>query len=353
VIQRLEDLPRLDFDIGPDEVLLFCVVRNERARLPHLVRHYQALGVDRMFFVDNGSTDGSAEWLDAQPGCHVLTTHASYAEANYGTDWANLLVSRLGVGHWCLLVDADELFVFPDFETVPIQQYIQALEEEGAEAVFAFMLDMYPEGPLASAMIHDETDIVDAAPLFDADYLIQPPPGRPGKQPGFPGLRVLGGPRQRFTGSLEQEAKRGWLSSRLRSERERLIGALPAALRRRFIKFLWDIPPIMQKIPFAKAKPEFRFNGGAHSCTPVRLTRESAVLLHFKFLADFHERVLQALAEGEHYLGGAQYLWYKEVILGSGRPSLAYPGSLRYDGSRSLREAGFFKDLSSLTRYCS
>jgi hypothetical protein len=62
-------------------------VRDEMLRLPETHSHYRRLGVARFFVVDNASTDGTAEFVLAQPDCHVFTTTASYAESGYGVEW--------------------------------------------------------------------------------------------------------------------------------------------------------------------------------------------------------------------------------------------------------------------------
>ena len=54
------------------EVRLFSKIRNEKLRLPAFLRHYRSLGVDRFFIVDNDSTDGSTEYLLAQPDVHLF-----------------------------------------------------------------------------------------------------------------------------------------------------------------------------------------------------------------------------------------------------------------------------------------
>lgn len=348
MVHNLEKLDGIAIPGGTGEIRVFAAVRDERVRLPHFVRHYRRLGVDRMVFIDNGSSDGTTEWLLEQSDCHVFFTRDSYAASNYGVEWVNSLLASYGLGHWCLLVDADELFVYPDFETRRFHDYVAALDAEGAEGVFAFMLDMYPDGPLEAAVLSDEADLAAVAPAFDSDYLFQRKPERPGKAPSFPPIRVLGGPRQRFARPVAVEAKRGWIRAAASYRFERLLERLPKAVRTSLAPMLWNGPTTLQKIPLVKPGADFAFGAGAHTTTRLRLARQSAVLLHYKFLADFHARVAKAIAEGEHYRGGAQYMWYQSKMEQSGSSALTYAGTARLEGSATLAALGLFRDIEAI-----
>ncbi|MFX8828798.1 glycosyltransferase family 2 protein, partial [Acinetobacter baumannii] len=82
------------------EIRLFGVVRNENLRLPAFLDHYRKLGVSRFFFVSNASTDGTNEFLLAQPDCHVFHTAGSYAKVKAGLGWLNPLITEFGTDHW-------------------------------------------------------------------------------------------------------------------------------------------------------------------------------------------------------------------------------------------------------------
>src|SRR3981081_3952939 len=77
--------------IGDDrnEIRAFMTVRDEMLRLPQNLNHHRNIGVKRFFVVDNGSTDGSREFLLAQPDCHVFLTHDSFSRSMLGVDWWN------------------------------------------------------------------------------------------------------------------------------------------------------------------------------------------------------------------------------------------------------------------------
>ncbi|KZY31971.1 hypothetical protein A3731_22865 [Roseovarius sp. HI0049] len=71
-------------EIAPEDILLVGCLRNEMLRLPAFLEHYRGLGVDRFLLVDNGSGDGSREFLLAQEDVTVFHTSQSYAESECG-----------------------------------------------------------------------------------------------------------------------------------------------------------------------------------------------------------------------------------------------------------------------------
>ncbi len=76
--------------IGPEAILLTSTLRNERVRLPYFLRYYRDLGVDHFLMVDNGSDDGSIDYLAGQPDVSIWATTASYKRAHFGVDWMNM-----------------------------------------------------------------------------------------------------------------------------------------------------------------------------------------------------------------------------------------------------------------------
>src|SRR5260370_8136498 len=78
---RIDDRPISDDRI---EIRAFMTVRDEMLRLRQNLAHHRNIGVRRFLVVDNGSTDGSREFLLAQPDCHVFLTRNSYPHSPYG-----------------------------------------------------------------------------------------------------------------------------------------------------------------------------------------------------------------------------------------------------------------------------
>ncbi len=114
--RALRPLANRTDQIRPSDILLFSTQRNEGVRLPYFLRYYREMGVGHFFFVDNDSTDGSADYLAEQPDVSVWTTRASYKRSRFGMDWLNWLLLKHAHGHWALTVDPDE-FISTRFAT--------------------------------------------------------------------------------------------------------------------------------------------------------------------------------------------------------------------------------------------
>lgn len=126
-------------------------MRNERLRLPFFLDHHRRLGVGHFLIVDNGSDDGTVEYLRDQPDVSLWQSGASYRLSRFGVDWLTWLQMRHGHGHWCLTLDADELFIYPFHESRPLAALTDWLDDRQIGSMGALMLDMYPKGALAEA----------------------------------------------------------------------------------------------------------------------------------------------------------------------------------------------------------
>eukprot|EP01031_Cornospumella_fuschlensis_P042141 gene42141-51456_t len=84
-----------DMRIYKEEIFgpVLSVVRakdyTEALRLPSTLDHHRRLGVDRFLVIDNGSVDGTVDYLTSQPDVHLFQTTESFAAANDGLHWGN------------------------------------------------------------------------------------------------------------------------------------------------------------------------------------------------------------------------------------------------------------------------
>jgi hypothetical protein len=315
------------------------VVRDEALRLPYVLDYHRTLGVDHFYVVDNGSTDGTLELALDQPDCHVFRTDDAFGAASFGMDWVNALVEEYGTGSWCLFIDADELLVYPHSESVRLPQFCAFLDGVGAEGVWAMMLDMYNDGPLREARYEAGRPFLATCPHFDPDYVIRPSLGRRrGEIVGGPRLRVFY-PELAGAGSLGMAFRRA-----LRSLRMHRAGEFLGLARTRIGA---GLPPELRKVPLIKARPGLRWTGN-HSTTPLAVAPVTAVLLHFKFFADFHDRVAREAARGEHWDGAAEYARYADMIATDPDATFFTSRSKTLRSSAQLVELGLMRSVPEL-----
>jgi hypothetical protein len=291
----------------PQGAILACaVMRNEAVRLPYFLEHYRALGVDHFLIVDNGSEDGSAEILAAQPDVTLWSTRSSYRLSRFGVDWITWLLIQYGEGHWCLTVDADEILIYPFHETRPLQALTGWLEARGQIAFPAMMLDLYPKGPVSGALYQAGQDPFEILQYFDSgNYTIR-------RQKKLKSLWIQGGPRART--------------------------------------FFTDRPrraPTLSKIPLVKWSRGFAYLNSTHSLLPPHLNQTydrtggeaiSGVLLHTKFLHTIVEKSAEEKRRREHFGAPEDFDGYYDRLIAD--PDLSHPHSARLTGWRGLEARG-------------
>jgi hypothetical protein len=138
-----------DGKISPHGMAMFCIVRDEIYFLPFLLEHYRRLGVDHFLFYDDGSNDGSLEFLQAQQDCAIITSSTPFGSIGRGgVRYCHVLkawVPRTVFGdRWVLTVDADEFLLLPE-PFVDLKALCAAIEREGGGSAVAAMVDLYPE----------------------------------------------------------------------------------------------------------------------------------------------------------------------------------------------------------------
>jgi glycosyltransferase involved in cell wall biosynthesis len=352
-VHILERLDTHDIPEGPQECRVIMVVRNELERLPWLFGYYRKLGVARFFVVDNGSTDGTLDYLKAQRDVHLFLTRASYHQSRFGGQWQQAILDNYGGEHWWLVVDADEMFVYPQSETVPLPRFCQYLDSINADGVSAYMLDMYSDVPVAEAVYRSGQPFTDVCGYFDTEYDFWPRPRhiRSYREQGlsawrlksgnapllFPAMEPVGGPRLRVFYPYYRAA------GAVKVFKMKMIRNLRDKLKPFGLKLKSRVPPVLFKVPLLRGGRGILILD-PHSTSAANLAPVTGALLHFKFFADFHDRVIDAVNQKQHFDGASEYLCYLKALKDDPRMSFRYDKSARYQGSSQLMELGLIKD---------
>lgn len=292
--------------ITTGDTLAFVTVRNEAARLPYFLDHHRALGVAHFLIVVNDSTDGTTEMLADQPDVSVWTTDASYKDARFGMDWLNHLLARHGHGHWCLTLDADELFAYAGDDTLSLTDLTAKLDAQDRTSFGALMLDLYPKGPLDAGTYQAGQSPTDVIPFFD------PTGYRATYRTDMENLWVQGGVRDRV--------------------------------------FFADRPeraPTLSKTPLVKWNRRFAYVSSTHTLLPRRLNHvyghATGALLHTKFLPGIVDKSREEATRRAHFADADLYQsYYRDVIAA---PDLWASTSVRYIGANQLLDLGLITDF--------
>lgn len=288
--------------IARDAILAFAVVRNEAERLPHWLDHHRRLGVGRFLIVDNGSDDGSAGMLASQPDVTLWTTQASYRGSRFGRDWTNWLLNRFGAGHWCLTLDADELFVFPHHDRATLHDLVAELDRRRVTALGALMVELYPKGPLSPPEPLDDAAALARLTWFDAGN---------------------------YRTAIQTPMRNRWVQGGVRDR-----------------AFFADRPhraPTLNKLPLVRWQRGFTYVNSTHSALPARLNdawdgpgdpRLSGALLHTKFLPSIVGKSRIERERGQHFNEPAAFDRYYAALIDN--PDLWVEGSCRLENWETL-----------------
>ncbi len=280
-----------------DTPIVVLCVKNDLERIKMLVEHYRALGVEKFAFMDNGSDDGTFEWLLEQPDIDLYRCFEKY-QSMVKEGWMNRIISYYGFDRWYILTDSDELVVYVGMEEHPLKDVVNFARRNRIRRIKGLTIDMYAEGsPFAKTEdIRRDYKWMDVDTYFEEDVVT-------GQQVY---KRFLGGPRQRL------------MSSNV----------------------------VLSKYPlvyFAKGT----ISDNAHFQYPHTLLPSSPCyfgILHFKFIdKDLKEYKRRAQNDSGFVDKGGLYRKYMDYIDNSGDANFMYEESVEYKDSHTLEKIDFIK----------
>ena len=301
--------PRSLTDAQQNEIRLFMVVRNEELRLPYTLKYYLGLGVDRIIVLENYSEDRSYEILKKTERVHVFRTRQSYAKHR---SWIDMLLHLFGVGHWCIIVDADELLVYPHMSKVKLRMFLNFLESRGWNALHALLVDMYPRGPVDRLNYRSGEDFRRVCQFFDPPPYEAYPFVYPGCGRNF-NTRYCGGARKRVFGKSV----------------------------------------CISEFPVVRFSRDIFLHYGRHSIENAKIADVQAALLHFKFLPDFPQRARTEAKRGVHWMGAEEFKVYVKTLEEKGTIDLWTEKSIQLKDEGQLLKLGILKSTPEYDFYAS
>jgi glycosyltransferase involved in cell wall biosynthesis len=287
------------------EIRAFMIVRNESLRLPFMLKHHFEQGIDRIFVLDNGSSDDTRSIVLSFDHTHLFYTTDNYSQQGA---WIDVLLRRHGGSGWCLILDADEIFIYPDFENVSLRELCNFLDRESFDALDCVLLDMYPDRSLNEIKYEQGTDPLQIAPWFDS----------PSYTEGCAGPRYV-----HELDILHEGPLRLW-----------------GGMRKR----VFGVDPCLSKVPLLKFRNQIALSLGTHWIQGARVADIRGALLHFKYLDDFFSTIPQEVQRNQRVHGNdVEYERYQDVIRRQPDLNLICPISKRFTDSSQLVNLNIMK----------
>lgn len=288
-------MPKVNDDAN--EVILICCVKDDLTRIKKLLEFHRSIGIKKMVFVDNMSTDGTREFL-MDESVDLYSQDEEY-HAGRKSAWIRKIQDLYGYDKWYLIVDSDELFSYVGMEKHSIQELIKYAQKKGIVRVRSMLLDMYPDHDLYSKnQKEEEYDFTRDYRFFDYDSYYEAKDGR--------GYMVRGGPRKRcFGGNGHSEPLTKYPLIYVSKED------------------VWD-----DHRPLAYCKNFQSLN--------------LSVLRHYKFMEGDLDKYRRIADEGNYYNGSANYKMY---VAGGKKVSFFYEHSVEFNTSAALNRLAFLDEI--------
>jgi hypothetical protein len=286
------------------------MARNEALRLPYFLSYYFKRGVDRIFLIDNNSTDDTVKIALSYGNVHVFKTKESF---KYYYFWMENLLQRYGMYHWCLGVDLDEFLIYPHSEEISIRLLIEYLEQKKYSAVYGVLLDMYAGVDLTNINYQAGENPLHYTNYFDVEFnseyqkLYNEKLGRK-----FTSIRFSGGMRKR----------------------------------------LFGIDPNLTKVSLFRYHPKIYTAAGMHAIDGAVIADIRGAVQHFKYLQDFKDRTLEESRREQHAGGAAFYKPMADSLAKNSITRLHHTGSVKFKNTDQLVDLKVLKTSQAFEYFC-
>ena len=219
-------------------------------------------------------------------------------------DWLNALLAEFGERHWCVTVDIDELLCYPGSEFAPLRALTAFLDRawlRSRRMSSARLVSWWAVGRLA--LTRKATTCSRPRPISTRGHT---------RESRSTCVQVFSSGAECGNASSIRSFERG-------GRRHGSTKGFAAVWRAVCHAFTISdgsgrrAPPVLTKVPLVRWDQQTRYLS-PHWVSPKIVAPVTGALLHFKFLADFHERAVHEAARGEHYDGAAEYRRYARTL---------------------------------------
>lgn len=286
------DLSKLKNDSKP---IVICAVKNDKSRVIHQHQTMKSYGINNFVYIDNGSNDGTREYLVKQDDIMLYETNQNY-NSIVRSAWVRKIIHEIGFNKWYLLLDSDEIYVYPNIEEDCFTQFLSTLKSKKQYYVQSILIDMYPEKsiPLKNLSGSNNQIKLEDYCWFDKDYI---------KSYGRKTPIIQGGPRHRLF-SDETYTFDSWLNK---------------------VNFIYY------------TKECFHYS---HIVMPYANNHKAKTLagtLHYKFLPNDFDKY-QKIAEQKNYANESkEYRRYVKYLKNKSSINFYNESSIRFENSLSIK----------------
>lgn len=312
IYQRID---KIHIPTNKKEIRLFVIARNESLRFPYFLKYYFEKGVDRIFLIDNNSTDNTREIALSYPNVHVFKINESFKNFWY---WIQFFLEKYGKNMWCMVVDVDELFSYPYAEIAPLRVLISYMELNNYEAIRSFLLDIYSEKPISKTGYKQNDNPLECCPYFDLNF---------------------------YSGQVRLFDKSRWeyfnTTIYFGGMRERVFNKITGSS--------WNYH--LSKISLFKNTSNIYLTEGMHAINGATLADITGVVFHSKHLQDFAPRVEAESKREVHFGNALEYKIYNQACLMEKNIILYFQNSVKYKNTKQLVKLGLMKNSIMFNAY--
>jgi len=254
-----------------------------------------------MILMDNGSTDDTVQRACARDRVTVIRCQLPFA--NFKQHMRRFLVSRFARHGWCIVLDIDERFHYPEQSRLSIEDFVAYLDANHYTAAMGHLLDLFPDGESTSWPVAGK-DLEAQSCWYDLSDVRR-------KRFRLPGCKV---PRDGIGGKY--------------------IGGI------RLSAFGTDVD--LTKVPIINSgRGVLPSLESSHRCCDAVLADVDTLLAHYKFNRDFLADSEEAVRRRSHWRESEQYQAYCRELHRNPKLKLRGPTARRFLGVDEMVQNGF------------